>query len=314
MSNKINESELLFRKVKLKEQLEFYQKAMSSVDDFATSSLGFSWDSFKRVLRINRLTFGLLGKIFMKNVEDFVILYNGVIVAGYTVIRSEERYELGNVFTIPEYQGKGIASILLSKVLKDYKDKPIRLDVNTKNEVAIHIYTKNDFKEINRTKEYIEKIPLKSQPFTKNYSARLFEIEDINKVNHMIEEIPKINEIAKSYKKSLKKSKKNPKRMETIVPYVLLNNEKIVGFGRAIWSKMTPNTASIFASAMLQEALDDYAPFLSFISKELIEYDIEKIVWNLTERTKPYEKYIKSYFGEPVRESIIMEKAAQKKE
>ena len=64
---KLIESELTFRKVKLREQLSFYKYAMKAVDEFATSSLGFSWKALEKLLKINRLTFGLLGKIFMKN-------------------------------------------------------------------------------------------------------------------------------------------------------------------------------------------------------------------------------------------------------
>jgi len=176
---KIKESELIFRKVKERERLEFYQNAMEAVNEYATSSLGFNWDSFKRLLKINRLTFGLIAKIFMKNMIDYVIIYQDKMIAGYTIITEKEKYELGNVFTIPDYQGRGVASILMNRVLTEYSDNPIRLDVNVKNEVAIHIYKKYGFEEIERTKEFIEELPFPTKPFTNGFSARLLEKEDI---------------------------------------------------------------------------------------------------------------------------------------
>jgi len=87
-----------------------------------------------------------------------------------------------------------------------------------------------------------------------------------------------------------------------------LKNDKIVGIGRAMWSKNIPNTAFINASAILQEANEQYPTFLTFITNELISYDIKKFIWNLTEKTKPFEKSLVPFLSEPARESIIMEK------
>ena len=310
--NRITESDLVFRKVKLKEQYEFYRNAMESVDEFATSSLGFSWNTFKKVLLLNRLTGGLVGKIFMKNINDYIVVFEDKMVAGYSIASSDERDELGNVFTIPSYQGRGIASIMLKKILSDHSDKPIRLDVNTKNEIAIHIYSKNGFVEIGRTKEYIIKTPIISKPFDVNFSARRFQKEDVKNLADLKEEVPNLDVITKAYSKSLRKTKKNSRRIETHVPFVLLENDTIVGLARAIWSKMTPGTASILASVIKNDAKENYAPFLSYISEELIDYGIKKVVWNLTEKTRPFEDYIKPYIGDPIRESIIMEKNSTK--
>ena len=243
---------------------------------------------------------------------DYAIIYQNKMIAGYTIVREEENYELGNVFTIPEYQGRGIASILLNRVIAECSDKPIRLDVNVRNEVAIHIYQKYGFKEINRTKEFIEKLPFVTKPFTKDYSARLLEIKDIEKLPESLSEIPKIDLIAKAYKKALKKKKKKKKlQFDNQVPCVLLNKDKIAGVGRAMWSKNIPNTASMHASAILPEASDNYATFLTFITNELISYNIHKFIWNLSERTKPFEKSIGPFLSEPARESIIMEKKSE---
>jgi len=305
---KITETELIFRKVKERERLEFYQNAMESVNEYATESLGFNWDSFKRLLKINLLTFGLLAKIFMKNMVDYAVVYQNKIIAGYTIITEKEKYELGNVFTISEYQGRGIASILLNKVIAEYTDKPIKLDVNVKNEVAIHIYKKFGFVEVDRTKEFIEKLPFPTKPFANGFSARLLESDDIELLEEELNEIPKIDLIVKAYKKALKKKKKKKLQIDNQLPCVLLNNEKIVGIGRAMWSKNIPNTASIHASAILLEAHEQYPTFLTFITNELISYDIQKIIWNLTERTKPFEKSLVPFLSEPARESLIMEK------
>ncbi|MHA1126889.1 MAG: GNAT family N-acetyltransferase [Candidatus Heimdallarchaeota archaeon] len=305
---KIDESELTFRKVKEKERLEFYQNAMEAVNEYATSSLGFNWDSFKRLLKLNQLTLGLIAKIFMKNMVDYAVIYQDKMIAGYTIITEKEKYELGNVFTIPEYQGRGIATILLNRVIGECSDKPIKLDVDVKNEVAIHIYQKYGFKEIDRTKEFIEQLPFFTKPFATGFSARLLEKEDIEVVVESLNEIPKIDLIAKAYKKALKKKKKKKLQIDNQVPCVLLKNEKIVGIGRAMWSKTIPNTASIHASAILPEANEQYPTFLTFITNELISYDIKKFIWNLTERTKPFEKSIGPFLSEPARESLIMEK------
>ncbi|MHA1503523.1 MAG: GNAT family N-acetyltransferase, partial [Candidatus Heimdallarchaeota archaeon] len=258
---KIDESELTFRKVKEKERLEFYQNAMEAVNEYATSSLGFNWDSFKRLLKLNQLTLGLIAKIFMKNMVDYAVIYQDKMIAGF----------------------------LLNRVIGECSDKPIKLDVDVKNEVAIHIYQKYGFKEIDRTKEFIEQLPFFTKPFATGFSARLLEKEDIEVVVESLNEIPKIDLIAKAYKKALKKKKKKKLQIDNQVPCVLLKNEKIVGIGRAMWSKTIPNTASIHASAILPEANEQYPTFLTFITNELISYDIKKFIWNLTERTKPFE-------------------------
>ena len=157
----------------------------------------------------------------------------------------------------------------------------------------------------------IEKLPFPTKPFANGFSARLLEEKDIEVLEEALNEIPKIDLIAKAYKKGLKKKKKKKLQIDNQLPCALLHNEKIVGIGRAMWSKNLPQTASIHASAILPEAHDQYATFLTFITNELISYDIQKFIWNLTERTKPFEKSIEPFLSEPARESIIMEKKSE---
>ncbi|NHJ47742.1 MAG: GNAT family N-acetyltransferase [Asgard group archaeon] len=306
--NKIDEKELIFRKVKEKERLTFYQNAMLSVNEFATSSLGFSWKRFKRILMLNRLTFGLIAKIFMKDMVDYAVVYDNKMVAGFTILTSKENYALGNVFTIPEYRGKGLASIIVNKVTSEFSDKPIELNVDIKNEIAIHIYKKYGFKEKNRTKQFIENIPFQTKPFAKGYSAKILEYNDLENLDKLRKEIPQFDVILKAYKRGLKKSKKRALQIETQVPCALLEDNEIIGLGRAVWSKTTPHTATILASAILPEGTENYASFITFITTELIPYDIKKFNWNLSEKTKPFENSFVSFLSKPVRESIVMEK------
>lgn len=305
---KLIESELTFRKVKLREQLSFYKYAMKAVDEFATSSLGFSWKALEKLLKINRLTFGLLGKIFMKNMTDIVALYNDEIVAGYTLIREKEKYELGNLFTRPEYQGRGIAKIVMTKIIAENNDNPIELMVDKENEIAINIYKKFDFKEVSSTKQYIIKTPLRTNSFPTGYSARLAVKSDFKQVDKLRSEIPKIDAIIKAYRKGINKTQKKALRFEYQLPVVLLKDDEIVGLARAMWSKTTPDTAQILASAILAEAKEAYPSLISYISEELCKFDIVKFVWDVTERTRPFEEFIKPFIGSPAREGIIMKR------
>ena len=62
--------------------------------------------------------------------------------------------DLLNIIVKPEYQNKGIGSVLLKYIIDNKQDKKIMLEVRSKNINAIKLYQKYDFKIINIRKNY----------------------------------------------------------------------------------------------------------------------------------------------------------------
>lgn len=82
---------------------------------------------------------------------------NNIIVgfAGIKVILDEA--DLMNIVTRKSMRGNGIASKMLNYVIeycKQNKIKVLNLEVNEKNDIAIKLYKKNNFKQIGLRKKY----------------------------------------------------------------------------------------------------------------------------------------------------------------
>ncbi|MEZ5690552.1 MAG: GNAT family N-acetyltransferase [Rickettsiales bacterium] len=72
-----------------------------------------------------------------------------------------EQAEILTIGTIPDYQGQGIAKILLRKAVDNCKQegaKRLLLEVEVGNEVAIKLYKDNGFVQIDRRKLYYRQI------------------------------------------------------------------------------------------------------------------------------------------------------------
>ena len=305
---KLVDSDLHFRKVRNKELKQFYEYSMVHNRDFTVNMMGLSLEFQEKMLKINQILLGLPGKIIMKNIRDYVVELDGEIVAGYSIIAAKDKYEFGNLFTRKEFQRKGIASIIVNKVIAEYTDKPIHLEVEKRNSVATKIYEKYGFEEISIRKEYIMDTPLKTLSFPDGYRARPTQKEDLAKLNRLQTELPNMESLPESYKKYLDKTSKKMFRMQYQYPVVLLNDQEIVGIARALWSRGMPHTADIIATAILTEAKSLYPQFVGYLTNIIREYGINKFLWKTSSRTKQFEEYILPYLNEPAKIWIEMKK------
>ena len=158
--NRVKKENLKFRRIKEKERMFFYESAFESTRDFSENIIGIDFAVLKKICMINRFLLGVPFKILAKNMKDFFIEYEGQVVAGYTMIfdKKTDSYELGNLFTRPNFQGRGIGNIVMKKIIKDYGHKTIKLSVNNTNEAALHLYKKMGFKVIEEKREaYFER-------------------------------------------------------------------------------------------------------------------------------------------------------------
>jgi len=86
-------------------------------------------------------------KKYFKNSKIFVILQNNKVV-GYYSYKPEDKdtVEISGIVVIPEYQGKGIGSIVLKKILNDLNNiKTFWLTAHPKNIAALRLYFKFGF-------------------------------------------------------------------------------------------------------------------------------------------------------------------------
>ncbi|MHA1200265.1 MAG: GNAT family N-acetyltransferase [Candidatus Heimdallarchaeaceae archaeon] len=300
---KINPIDLKYRSIKEKERMLFFDYAFESVRDFAENVIGINFESLEKMCKINRVLLGLPFKIFASNVKDFFIEYEDEIVAGYTIIydKKKDAYELGNLFTKPEFQGRGIGNIVIQKIIDEYGHKTIKLSVDNFNEAALHLYRKYGFKEDYSTKEYFQEIPLEIDLYPDDFHVRLATKEDIERLDRINNEIPDLRDLKKNYKKSLGKTENKKLRLQNFLPAVIEKNGEILGIGRAIWSKGAPKTAMIAAIAILPEAKEAYPLLISFLTKEAEQYGLEKFSWSHTQKTDIFAEYLEPYLNEPAR-------------
>jgi len=74
-----------------------------------------------------------------------IIEYNGAPIGLYHGdMMNQETYEIGNIIVIPEYQGKGIGTDILFKVIQKYPKIKMHLQV-FKGNPAIHLYQRLGF-------------------------------------------------------------------------------------------------------------------------------------------------------------------------
>lgn len=65
-----------------------------------------------------------------------------------------DRCEIIDIFTVDKYRNKGIASILINEILKDFNIENITLEVKMDNVNAINLYEKLGFKKASIRKGY----------------------------------------------------------------------------------------------------------------------------------------------------------------
>ncbi len=114
------------------------KKLCEEFDDFWTSSI-------------------LKSEIENPNTVYFVALDNDNIVGFAGIIITPQDVEITNIVTKKTERKKGIGNLLLDKLInkaKELKQNIISLEVNEKNEIAIHLYEKYGFEKIGVRKKY----------------------------------------------------------------------------------------------------------------------------------------------------------------
>ncbi len=293
-NKKIDLKNLEFRKIKERERMTFYEYAFESTKDRA-SSIGISFDFLKKFCKINRILLGLPGKILMKNIDDIVTEIDGEIAAGFTIMhdKKKDKYGLGNVYTRPKFQQRGLGNAVMQHIIHSYGEKKMDLGVDKTNSVAIHLYEKYGFVEESIEDQFLGDLPFPSINPPEGYSVRLAEKTDLRKLDRIKTEIPNMNDIEKSYHKAFNKAEKKKMRISNQLPGVLLKGDQIVGIGRARWSRGLPDTAQLIASAVLPEATDAYPSFLSFLANSVEEYGLKKYILDLTKTTEPFSEVMR---------------------
>jgi len=305
---KISIEELQFRTIKDRERMKFYDYAFESTRDYSESIIGINFDMLRKICKINSILLGLPFKILVRNMKDIFVELRGEIVAGYTLVfdKKKDEYELGNLFTRPDFQGRGIGNAVMQKVVEECGDKKIKLSVNASNEVAIHLYHKYGFKKESEIKEYFHEVPLKTTELSNGFEVRLAIKEDMDKLERIMTELPDMQDLAKHYRKTIDKAESKKLRLQNHLSAVLIQDKEIIGIGRAIWSKALPETAQIFAIAFLPEAKEAYPNFISFLTEEVEKYGIKKFSWANNKKTEHFAPLLEPYLEQPSRIGLTM--------
>ncbi len=306
-NKEIDLKDLEFRKIKERERMSFYEFAFESTKDRA-STLGISFDFLKKFCKINRILLGLPGKILMKDIDDIVTEIDGEIAAGFTMMydKKKDKYGLGNVFTRPNFQRRGLGNAVMQHIIHSYGDKKMDLGVDKTNSVAIHLYEKYGFIEESIEDQFLGDLPFPAINPPEGYSVRLAEKTDLKKLERIKTEIPKMDDIEKSYRRAFNKTEKKKMRISNQLPGVLLKGDQVVGIGRARWSKGLPDTAQVIASAVLPEAVDAYPSLISFLANSTEKYGMKKYIWDLTKTTETFSEVMRPILGKPFRSGVTM--------
>lgn len=82
--------------------------------------------------------------------------YENELLVGFIHInKMYETIDIVNIVVDEKYRHQGIATRLIKYVLNNFADvEKLMLEVNENNKVAVNLYLKNGFKEINRRPKY----------------------------------------------------------------------------------------------------------------------------------------------------------------
>ena len=310
---KINTEDLEYRRIKERERMTFYEYAFESTRDYSENVIGINFDVLKKICKINRMLLGLPFKILARNMKDIFVEHQDEIVAGYTLIydKKKDEFELGNLFTRPEFQGRGIGNVVMQRVVEECNNKTIKLSVNRTNDAAIHLYEKYGFQEDYSIKEYFQEIPLEVDSPPDGFIVRLAIKEDLDNLNRIVTEVPEMEDLPKKYKKAMNKTKKKKFRLQNQLPAVLVKNDEIMGIGRALWSKAVPETAQIAAVAFLPESKEAYPYFISFLTKQIEQFGVKKFSWTNNRKTEQFAEFLDPFLKEPTRTGLVMSRVVE---
>lgn len=311
VQNTLSQEKLIFRKLKKKERLQFFTYIFETGSD-DVSAMGLSFKLVKRLCTIDRMLLGLPFNLILKNSKIFVLDYEGEMVGGFSLtnITQSTQYLLGNVFIKPSLQGQGLGNIILKKIVSDFNDKPIKLDVNTTNKSAIHLYKKYGFLEKERRQEYLFELPLEVIELPGDYILRPTAKEDLKNISKLSASLTESDNIEKLLKKSLNKTSKKMLRFNYQFSVVLIKDGEILGVGFATWTKLSPNTAVISIKVASPEAKEVYAQIFNYLAIKIQDYAIERVISFKNEINHEEFKQIKEFVSKTLKEDLIMLKTA----
>ncbi len=87
----------------------------------------------------------------------YIITLDGCDIGFYNGIVHEDRYEIGNICIIPEYQNKGIGTAILKELLSKNEDKMIGLQYFKSNPVG-SLYERLGFKIVGETAYHFQMV------------------------------------------------------------------------------------------------------------------------------------------------------------
>ncbi|MBR4083173.1 MAG: GNAT family N-acetyltransferase [Lachnospiraceae bacterium] len=80
----------------------------------------------------------------------YIITFQGTDIGFYNDCETEGTYEIGNICILPEYQNRGIGTVILQDVLEKYADREIRLQYFKQNPVG-RLYERLGFQQCGET-------------------------------------------------------------------------------------------------------------------------------------------------------------------
>ena len=98
-------------------------------------------------------------KKFIEAYKDgaFIITSAGIDIGFYNGCTSDDKYEIGNICIIPEYQNRGIGTNILKDILSEHRGKEITLQHFKQNPVG-RLYERLGFKLVGETQFHYQMI------------------------------------------------------------------------------------------------------------------------------------------------------------
>lgn len=98
-------------------------------------------------------------KRFMEEYKDgaYIITFGGQDIGFYNGCMEDDKYEIGNICIIPEYQNRGIGTSILKDVLVNNSDKEICIQYFKQNPVG-RLYERLGFKLVGETACYYQMV------------------------------------------------------------------------------------------------------------------------------------------------------------
>ena len=98
-------------------------------------------------------------KTFIETYKDgaYIIYLNGSDIGFYNEVVVEDKYEIGNICIVPEYQNKGLGTAIIKELLEKNADKSVTLQYFKSNPVG-RLYERLGFKIIGETEYHYQMV------------------------------------------------------------------------------------------------------------------------------------------------------------